>query len=516
MATHDSGTLPQYYGPQLQDGTIMESPAPPLRSHAQESSDSRQELLRLPAPAHIDQDTSNVSPPAGPDDANALGLVNRSSSRRMGSHANFHDYGSPSGNRSSRTTPSQLQNQALVRRNPYVEEYFSDDDEYEPPPPPQPYRRRPSRHHHRPPPSAYENDSSRAMSRYYTTAPMMRRSLEPYHSYHKNNNYNDKPSVHLHYGSDDEYAPPRRPPLRPGVAGNQSGGPARRPPSTEDVMRLPWAIWMGSNAKNHFVAFIGEFVGTTMFLFFAFSGTQVANIGSGASASNTTTGEATGFSPNVLLYIALVFSFSLMVNVWVFFRISGGLFNPAVTFAFLLCRAMSLTRASLLIAAQTAGSILASYLVSVLFPTPFNVRTTLSKGTSLAQGVFIEAILTAELVFTIFMLAKEKHKATFIAPVGIGLALFIAELVGVYYTGGSLNPARSFGPCVVTGIFDKEHWIYWVGPAVGTILAVIFYKFIKILEYEVANPGQDDDDKDAEIKEKIEHGPESPDRREVV
>lgn len=53
-----------------------------------------------------------------------------------------------------------------------------------------------------------------------------------------------------------------------------------------------------------------------------------------------------------------------------------------------------------------------------------------------------------------------RNIATFIAPVGIGLALFVAELVGVYYTGGSLNPARSFGPCVVTGIFDPEHWIY--------------------------------------------------------
>jgi aquaporin related protein len=84
-------------------------------------------------------------------------------------------------------------------------------------------------------------------------------------------------------------------------------------------------------------------------------------------------------------------------------------------------------------------------------------------------------------------LAKEKHRATFIAPVGIGLALFIAELVGVYYTGGSLNPARSFGPCVVTGVFDREHWIYWVGPGAGSIIAVIFYKFIKMLEYEIAN-----------------------------
>jgi aquaporin related protein len=44
--------------------------------------------------------------------------------------------------------------------------------------------------------------------------------------------------------------------------------------------------------------------------------------------------------------------------------------------------------------------------------------------------------LTALLVFTIFMLATEKHQATFIAPVGIGMALFVAELMGVYYTGG--------------------------------------------------------------------------------
>ena len=45
-------------------------------------------------------------------------------------------------------------------------------------------------------------------------------------------------------------------------------------------------------------------------------------------------------------------------------------------------------------------------------------------------------LLTAELGFTIFMLAAEKHKGTYLAPVGIGLALFIAELAGVYYTGG--------------------------------------------------------------------------------
>ena len=77
------------------------------------------------------------------------------------------------------------------------------------------------------------------------------------------------------------------------------------------------------------------------------------------------------------------------------------------------------------------------------------------------------------LMLTILLLAAEKHKATFLAPVGIGLALFIAELVGVYNTGGSLNPARSFGPDVVTGTFDGYHWIYWLGPAMGACLAAV-------------------------------------------
>ncbi|KAH9893685.1 aquaporin-1 [Xylariomycetidae sp. FL2044] len=260
-----------------------------------------------------------------------------------------------------------------------------------------------------------------------------------------------------------------------------------------EVLRLPWTQWMNSDFKNHFVAFIGEFTGTTMFLLFAFAGTEVANIQSAANGSDSTTGAATGFDVNVLMYIALSFGFSLMVNVWVFFRISGGLFNPAVTFGMLLVRAITPARAACLFVAQILGSMLASVVVLFLLPENFNVRTTLTGGATVVQGVLIEAVLTAELVFTIFMLAKEKHRATFIAPVGIGLALFVSELVGVQFTGGSLNPARSFGPCVVTLTFDQEHWIYWVGPFLGALVAVIFYKFIKILEYEMANPGADGD-----------------------
>lgn len=93
--------------------------------------------------------------------------------------------------------------------------------------------------------------------------------------------------------------------------------------------------------------------------------------------------------------------------------------------------------------AQIVGAIAASGVVSALFPGPLNVRTGLSSApeTSIVRGLFIEMFLTAELVFAIFMLAAEKHKATFIAPVGIGLALFIAELGG-RSTSGYVPPAR--------------------------------------------------------------------------
>ena len=170
-----------------------------------------------------------------------------------------------------------------------------------------------------------------------------------------------------------------------------------------------------------------------------------------------------------------------------------------VSLGMMIVGAVPWSRGCLVIISQLIGGIAAAAVVSALYPGQLNVRTTLGAQTSRAQGLFIEMFLTAELVFTIFMLAAEKHKGTFIAPVGIGLSLFIAELSGVYYTGGSLNPARSFGPCVVVHTFEDYHWIYWVGPLFGSLLASGFYKFIKMLEYETANPGQDFDENETQL-----------------
>lgn len=159
-----------------------------------------------------------------------------------------------------------------------------------------------------------------------------------------------------------------------------------------------------------------------------------------------------------------------------------------------------------------------------MFPGPLAVETTLGGGTNIAQGLFIEMFLTCELVFVILMMAVEKHRATFAAPVAIGLALFLAEMIGmsfpflplsdfdradadksvnktgVYFTGGSLNPARSLGPAIVNHHFPGYHWIYWLGPALGALLACGFYKLLQALRYHDINPGADDDGRAADLE----------------
>jgi len=107
-------------------------------------------------------------------------------------------------------------------------------------------------------------------------------------------------------------------------------GRKRRPVEEEDIDHrhslIKYLRWMPASVRNHFIAMMGEFVGTFMFLFLAFAGTQVANTTTPGTAS-----VASGANTSNLLYVSLAFGFSLAVNAWVFFRITGGLFNPAVS-----------------------------------------------------------------------------------------------------------------------------------------------------------------------------------------
>ncbi|KAI1482596.1 hypothetical protein K445DRAFT_333038 [Daldinia sp. EC12] len=256
--------------------------------------------------------------------------------------------------------------------------------------------------------------------------------------------------------------------------GHGNGHPRRSQPRQSHFRHL-------NPFEQHLVAATGEFVGTFFFLFFGYAG-HLMVLDQGAATSGA----------SKVIYISLAYGFSLLVTVWAFYRISGGLFNPAVTLGLCLGGQLPWVRAAFLIPTQLIACMCAGAIVKVMFPGDIAaVNTTLAPGVNLAQGVFAEMFFTSYLVFVILMLAAEKSKDTYLAPLGIGLALFVAEIPGVFYTGGSLNPARSFGCAVAAPSFPGYHWIYWVGPLLGALIAAGYYRFVKICHYEEANPGQD-------------------------
>ena len=113
--------------------------------------------------------------------------------------------------------------------------------------------------------------------------------------------------------------------------------------------------------------------------------------------------------------------------------------NDQVTLTLLLVGAVPAARACVVVVAQIIGAIAASGVVSALFPGPMAVNCRLGGGTSIARGLFIEMFTTAELSLSVIMLAAVKHKGTFLAPIGIGLALFIANMCSM---SGDLCPSH--------------------------------------------------------------------------
>ena len=120
-----------------------------------------------------------------------------------------------------------------------------------------------------------------------------------------------------------------------------------------------------------------------MFLFMAFGGTQIANL----PGARTTT-QPDSIDTSNLMYISLAFGLSLIINVWIFFRVSGALFNPAISLALLIATVISPLRAVLFIVAQLLGGIVAAALIDGLMPGPLNVGTSLNGGINTTQGTF--------------------------------------------------------------------------------------------------------------------------------
>ena len=208
--------------------------------------------------------------------------------------------------------------------------------------------------------------------------------------------------------------------------------------------------------------FISEFVGTFALVFVGGAAIMIA------SQSN---------SPIGLLQVALAHGLVLAVFISALMRISGH-FNPAVTFGFIVARRIDPMMAGVYIIAQLLGAVAAAYLLKATFPADVFAATrgggqAISLDITGTQAWILEAVATFFLTFVVFGTAVDP-KAVKVGGFAIGLVVAIDILAIGPLTGASMNPARSFGPALASGIFEGQ-FIYWTAPSVGSILAALLY-----------------------------------------
>jgi MIP family channel proteins len=217
-----------------------------------------------------------------------------------------------------------------------------------------------------------------------------------------------------------------------------------------------------------FQKFVAEFIGTFALIFF----------GAGSICADRYL-QASGGSVGIL-GVALAHGLAIAIMVSALGHISGGHFNPAVSIGFWVTKRISTMEVFLYWAAQILGGIAAAFVLRAFIPeetwravalgTPELVR-----DFSRFSAMILEAVATFFLVFVVFATAVDE-RGTFraIAGFGIGLTITLGILVIGPLTGAALNPARAFGPALVS-----NHWtnwgVYWIGPLAGGFVAGLLY-----------------------------------------
>ncbi|KAM4797482.1 aquaporin-5-like [Rhinophrynus dorsalis] len=193
-------------------------------------------------------------------------------------------------------------------------------------------------------------------------------------------------------------------------------------------------------------------------------------------------GSALNWTPSLpgVLQIALAFGLAIGTLVQAFGHVSGAHINPAVTVGFLIGSQISILRALFYIVAQLVGAIAGAGILYAVAPP--NVRGNLAinsvaNGTP-GQAFAVELILTFQLVLCVFASTDGQRNDNVGSPaLSIGLSVTVGHLLGIYFTGCSMNPARSLGPAAITRIFEDQ-WVFWIGPLTGGILASLLYNYI--------------------------------------
>lgn len=235
-----------------------------------------------------------------------------------------------------------------------------------------------------------------------------------------------------------------------------------------------------------------EFLGTFLLCFFgcaSVSGQTDGMAGEGAS------------SPSDFLLISLTFGMMVALCVFMFGEISGCHINPAVTIAMLVGRRIKLCRAVGYILAQLLGGVLGVGMLYVIANHEFgskypNANAQVGQlsigavvtgegkspdGIAQLRGMLAELLGTFLLVLVILSCTDGSRAGLSNyggVPFAIGVAVATSHFGLIRFTGSGINPARSFGSFVISNQGYTAHWIYWAGPILGGILAVVIYDLI--------------------------------------
>jgi MIP family channel proteins len=219
---------------------------------------------------------------------------------------------------------------------------------------------------------------------------------------------------------------------------------------------------------KNFRACLAEFIGTFALIF----------VGVGAIKT----------AGNDIVAVALAHGLTIGAFVTAMLHISGGQFNPAVTFGLVCGGHMRLLQAIPYWISQLLGAVVAGWILLGLFSRDVIVTGTPQPATNLSngQGILVEAILTFFLVFIVHATAvDERSRARAVAGLAIGGTITLDILFGGPLTGAAMNPARVFGPAVAAN-FWHAHYVYWIGPLLGGAAAGLVYRLLMERQSETA------------------------------
>ncbi|CAN1346960.1 Aquaporin TIP4-1 [Linum perenne] len=228
-------------------------------------------------------------------------------------------------------------------------------------------------------------------------------------------------------------------------------------------------------------ALVVEFIVTFLFVF--------AGVGSAMAAGTYIRSCYTNYHFINSKAVAHAFVVAVMISAG---HISGGHLNPAVTIGLLLGGHITVVRSVLYWISQLLASSSACFLLSYLtdgLETPVH---TLASGVGYGQGIVWEIVLTFSLLFTVYatMVDPKKGSLDGFGPLLTGLVVGANIMVGGPFSGASMNPARSFGPALVAGVWT-DHWVYWVGPLFGGGLAGFVYENFFIVRSHIPLSNED-------------------------